>query len=113
MLAVAAVGVALGALRSALGPVFALAAGGVIGCGLAPWLACRGMRTLDRELIERDGPLPRNDPRQRDRATLLAESYVLIWAAWYLAGVVVAAMGVALAYWLRTLALIDWIILPG
>src|SRR4051794_26995323 len=84
MRAVACVGVSLGLLRSRLGEVFALAAGGVVGCGLAPLFACRGMRRLDRELGRQLAGLPRSDPRVLHRATLLAQSYVLIWAGWFL-----------------------------
>jgi hypothetical protein len=94
---VAACGVALGMLRSPLGEVFALMAGGVVGCGLAPLFACRGMRTLDRALGER----PESDPLARHRPRLLAQSYVLIWAAWFFAGVAVAAVGVLLSRMLR------------
>jgi hypothetical protein len=97
---VAACGVALGLLRSPLGEVFALMAGGAVGCGLAPLFACRGMGRLDRALGER----PESDPLARHRARLLAQSYVLIWAAWFFAGVAVAAVGVALSRLLRAAA---------
>jgi hypothetical protein len=90
---VAAWALALGLLRSSLGQVFALMAGGVVGCGLAPLFACRGMRTFDRELGDR----PASDPLVRQRARLLALSYVLIWAAWFLAGVAVAGVGLLLS----------------
>jgi hypothetical protein len=101
MLAVAVVALALGLLRSRLGVVFALGAGGVVGCGLAPMFACRGMRRLDRELAGRVEGLPRSHPRVLGRPTLLAQSYVLIWAAWFLAGVIVAAAGIVLSRLLR------------
>ena len=94
---VAACGVALGLLRSPLGEVFALMAGGVVGCGLAPLFACRGMGTLARELGDR----PETDPMVRRRAQLLAQAYVLIWAAWFFAGVVVAAAGILMSLALR------------
>jgi hypothetical protein len=97
---VAACGAALGLLRSPLGEVFALMAGGVVGCGLAPLFACRGMRRLERALGER----PETDPLARHRARVLAQSYVLIWAAWFFAGVVVAAVGVLLSRMLRAAA---------
>lgn len=90
---VAACAVALGVLRSPLGEVAALAAGGVVGCGLAPYYACRGLRRIEA------GPA-RFAPRDA-RPMMLAESYVLTWAAWFLAGVVVAAGGVAASRWLR------------
>lgn len=93
MLLVLAIGLALGLLRIRWGLIFAVMAGGVIGCGFAPWFACRGMRELDRELARTPSlPTP-------TRALLLAQSYVLIWAAWYFAGVVVALLGVS-AWWL-------------
>jgi hypothetical protein len=101
MLVVAGVGLELGLLRTRLGKVFALMAGGVVGCGLAPLFACRGMRRLDEELRPRLAGLPRNDPRVLRHPTLLAQSYVLIWAGWFLAGTVIAALGLALAHWLQ------------
>ena len=96
MRVVLAIGLALGLLRSPLGPIVALAAGGVIGCGLAPWFACRGMRKLDRELAHAQGDAPPSSPLARHRASLVAQSYVLIWAGWFLAGVAVAALGLLL-----------------
>ena len=96
MLVVLAIGLALGLLRSPLGPIIALAAGGVIGCGLAPRFACRGMRKLDRELAQAQGDAPPSSPLARHRASLVAQSYVLIWACWFLAGVAVAALGLLL-----------------
>lgn len=101
MLAVGACGVVLGLLRGPQGRVFALIAGGVVGCGLSPLFACRGMRKLDRELADRLVGLPRSDPRVLRRPTLLAQAYVLIWFAWFLVGVVVAATGLAVSGWLR------------
>jgi hypothetical protein len=101
MLLVLAIGLALGLLRSPLGPIVALAAGGVIGCGLAPWFACRGMRKLDRELAHARGDAPPSSPQARHRASLVAQSYVLIWAGWFLAGVAVAAIGLLLHHFLR------------
>src|SRR3954469_8420069 len=82
MLLILAVGVALGLLRSSLGEVFALMAGGVVGCGLAPWFACRGMRKLDHELAQTLGDPPPSSPAVHYRALLVAQSYVLIWAGW-------------------------------
>jgi hypothetical protein len=102
MLAVACIGLALGLLRTRIGVVFALMAGGVVGCGLAPLFACRGMRRLDQELKPRLAGLPRSDPRVLRYPTLLAQSYVLIWAGWFLAGIVVAALGIALAHLLQS-----------
>ena len=67
MWVVLAIGLALGLLRSPLGPIIALAAGGVIGCGLAPWFACRGMRKLDRELAQAQGDAPPSSPLARHR----------------------------------------------
>jgi hypothetical protein len=98
---VLAVAVALGVLRSPLGEIAALIAGGVVGCGLAPWFACRGMHSLDRALCRVRGPLSPLDPLARRRASLLAQSYILIWTAWFFAGVVVAATGMVLARCLR------------
>jgi len=101
MLVVTAIGVALGLLRSAHGSVFALGAGCVVGCYLAPAFAHRGMRKLDAELAVRLAGLPRTDPRVRRRPTLVAQAYVLIWFAWFFAGVVVAMIGLAIAHQLR------------
>src|SRR4051794_16287342 len=101
MRAILALGVALGVLRSPVGEIVALMAGGVVGCGLAPWFACRGMRSVDRELSRAQGDLSPLDPTARRRASLVAHSYVLIWAAWFFAGVVVAILGTALARFLR------------
>ena len=101
MRVVLAVGLALGLLRSPLGPIVSLAAGGVIGCGLAPWFACRGMRKLDRELTQAQGDAPPSSPLARHRASIVAQSYVLIWAGWFLAGVAVAALGLLLHHFLR------------
>jgi hypothetical protein len=97
MFAVVSVAVGLGLLRTSHGPVFALGAGCVVGCYLAPAFAHRGMRKLDGELEVRLSGLPRTDPRVRRRPTLLAQAYVLIWFAWFFAGVVVAAMGLLFA----------------
>jgi hypothetical protein len=94
MLLVLAVGVALGLLRIRWGLIFALMAGGVVGCGLAPWYACREMRKLDGRLAREPGLPPRS------RAILVAQSYVLTWAAWYFAGVLVALAGVAVWWFL-------------
>lgn len=101
MLAVLAVGLALGLLKSEIGEIVALAAGGVVGCGLAPWFACRGMRKLDRELARTLGDLSPLDPLSRRRASLVAQSYVLIWAAWFFAGVVVAITALGVSWQLR------------
>src|SRR4051794_11605290 len=101
MMAVLAVGLALGLLRSPLGGIASLAAGGVIGCGLAPRLACRGMRKLDRELAQALGDAPPSSPLTRHRASLVAQSYVLIWAGWFFTGVAVAAVGLLLHHVMR------------
>jgi hypothetical protein len=93
MLLILGVGVALAVLRVRWGIIFALMAGGAVGCGLAPWHACREMRKLD-ETLARNQALP-----TRTRSRLLAESYVLVWAAWYFAGVLVALAGVA-SWWI-------------
>lgn len=93
MLIVLLIGVALGVLRVRWGLIFALMAGGVVGCGLAPWHAVHAMRKLDAELTARP------DLRPRDRALLVAQSYVFVWAAWYFAGILVALAGIA-AWWL-------------
>lgn len=96
MLLIAAVAATLGALRSELGEVFALIAGGVIGCGLAPWFASRGMRRLEADL-ERDRP----ELSSSERASIKAQAYLLILVAWMFAGVVVAAAAILLAGRLR------------
>lgn len=101
MLAVLTAGLALGLLRSEAGDIVALAAGGVVGCGLAPWFACRGMRKLDRELAEAIGDRSPLHPLSRRRASLVAQSYVLIWVAWFLAGVMVAVAALWLSWQLR------------
>jgi hypothetical protein len=101
MRVVLAISLALGLLRSPLGPIVALAAGGVVGCGLAPWFACRGMRKLDRELAHAQGDAHPSSPQARHRASLVAQSYVLIWAGWFLAGVAVAAIGLLVHHLLR------------
>src|SRR4051794_31927574 len=93
MLLILAIAVSLALLRFRWGLIFALMAGGVVGCGLAPWYACREMRKLDGELA-RDRQLA-----TRSRSLLLAQSYVLVWAAWYFAGILVASAG-ALTWWL-------------
>ena len=93
MLMILAIGVSLALLRFRWGLIFALMAGGVVGCGLAPWYACREMRKLDLELA-RDHQLA-----TRTRSLLVAQSYVLVWAAWYFAGILVALAGV-LAWWI-------------
>jgi hypothetical protein len=93
MLLVLVSGFSLALLRIRWGLIFALMAGGVVGCGLAPWYACREMRRLDSEL-SRNQALAAHS-----RAILVAQSYVLVWAAWYFAGVLVALAGAA-AWWL-------------
>jgi hypothetical protein len=93
MLLILLIGVSLGLLRFRWGLIFAIMAGGVIGCGLAPWYACREMQKLEGEL-SRDRAMA-----TRTRSLLVAESYVLVWAAWYFAGVMVALAGIA-AWWL-------------
>ncbi len=93
MLLILAIGLSLGILRIRWGLIFALMAGGVVGCGLAPWFACREMRKLDTELSRR------RELATRTRALLVAQSYVLVWAAWYFAGVLVALAGAA-TWWL-------------
>ncbi len=45
---------------------------------------------------------PPSSPPARHRASLVAQSYVLIWAGWFLAGVAVAALGLLLHHVLRT-----------
>src|SRR3954464_2010408 len=92
MFLILGIGVSLALLRIRWGLIFALMAGGVVGCGLAPWYACREMRKLDLELA-RDPQLA-----TRTRSLLVAQSYVLVWAAWYFAGVLVALAGV-LVWW--------------
>lgn len=92
MLFILLVGVALGLLRVRWGLIFALMAGGVVGCGLAPWHAVHAMRKLDGELSAR------SDLTSRARAVLVAQSYVFVWAAWYFGGVLVALAGIA-AWW--------------
>ena len=92
MLLILVIGVSLGLLRIRWGLIFALMAGGVVGCGLAPWYACREMHKLDAELAG-DRAIA-----TRTRSLLVAQSYVLVWAAWYFAGVLVALAGVA-AWW--------------
>jgi hypothetical protein len=91
MLLVLASALALGVLRIRWGLIFALIAGGVVGCGLAPYHACR-------EMQRQHGALARAGVPTRTRALLVAQSYVLVWAAWYFAGVLVALAGVA-AWW--------------
>jgi hypothetical protein len=93
MLAILLSAVALGLLRIRWGLIFALMAGGVVGCGLAPRQAIRALRKLDGELAGRPGL------DSRTKAVLLAQSYVLVWAAWYFAGVLVAMVGAA-AWWI-------------
>jgi hypothetical protein len=95
MLLVLACAVALALLRIRWGLIFALIAGGVVGCGLAPLYACRAMHKLS-------GKLSRTGTTTRTRSLLVAQSYVLVWAAWYFAGVLVALAGVA-AWWLLRL----------
>jgi hypothetical protein len=95
MLAILAIGVALGLLRLRWGLIFALMAGGVVGCGLSPWHAVRAMRKLDGELAGR------RDLTCRDRSVLVAQSYVFVWAAWYFAGVLVGLCGAAVWWLLR------------
>jgi len=92
MLLILAIGVSLALLRFRWGLIFALMAGGVVGCGVAPWYACREMRKLDAELADRQ-------LATRTRSLLVAQSYVLVWAAWYFAGILVALAGV-LAWWI-------------
>ncbi len=95
MLLVLVTAVALGLLRIRWGLIFALIAGGVVGCGLAPVYACREMR-------RQSGVLSRSGVSTRTRAILVAQSYVLVWAAWYFVGVLVALAGAA-AWWLLRL----------
>jgi len=92
MLLIMMIGISLALLRIRWGLIFALMAGGVIGCGLAPWYACREMHKLDLEL-SRDRAMA-----TRTRSLLVAQSYVLVWTAWYFAGILVALAGVA-AWW--------------
>lgn len=91
MLLVLVCAVALALLRIRWGLIFALIAGGVVGCGLAPFYACRALHKLSSELT-------RTGASSRTRSILTAQSYVLVWAAWYFAGVLVALAGVA-AWW--------------
>ncbi len=91
------IGLILGVLRVRWGIIFAILAGGVVGCGLAPWYACREMWKLSLAL----GRDQRFDARTRAR--LIAQSYVLVWAAWYFAGVLVALVGV-MVWWLMRAA---------
>jgi hypothetical protein len=93
MVLILVIGLSMGLLRIRWGLIFALMAGGVVGCGLAPWYACREMHRLDREL-SRDRLLT-----SRTRSLQVAQSYVLVWAAWYFAGVLVTLTGVG-AWWL-------------
>jgi hypothetical protein len=95
MLLVLAIGLALGLLRIRWGLIFALMAGGVVGCGLAPWFACREMHRLQDSLARK------KDLATSSRAILLAQSYVLVWAAWYFAGVLVSSVGAAVWWFLR------------
>ncbi len=101
MWAVLAIGLALGVLRSPLGPIVSLSVGGVIGFGLAPWFTYRGMRKLDCEPARAQDDAPPSSPLARHHASLVARSYVLIWAGWFLAGVAVAALGLLLHHVLR------------
>src|SRR3954447_2478201 len=96
MLLILAIAVSLALLRFRWGLIFALMAGGVVGCGLAPWYACREMRKLDGELAKDHGLATRT------RSLLVAQSYILVWAAWYFAGVLVALAGV-LTWWVLRL----------
>jgi hypothetical protein len=93
MVVILVIGLSMGLLRIRWGIIFALMAGGVVGCGLAPWYACREMHRLDDEL-SRNRQLD-----TRTRSLQVAKSYVLVWAAWYFAGVLVALTG-AMAWWL-------------
>ena len=93
MVVILVIGLSLGLLRIRWGIIFAVMAGGVVGCGFAPWYACREMHRLESELS-------RN--RQMDirtRSLQVAQSYVLVWAAWYFTGVLVALTG-GTAWWL-------------
>ena len=101
MLLILAIGLALGLLRIRWGLIFALMAGGVVGCGLAPWYACREMHRLQESLARKEGLATRT------RSLLLAQSYVLVWAAWYFAGVLVASAGIAVWWFLRHVALVQ------
>lgn len=92
MLLVLGAAVALAVLRIRWGLIFALIAGGIVGCGLAPVYACREMRRLQRALA-------RSGLSTRTRSLLAAQSYVLVWAAWYFAGVIVALIGVG-GWWI-------------
>ncbi|MGC8638509.1 MAG: hypothetical protein ACP5XB_01380 [Isosphaeraceae bacterium] len=92
MLLVLASAVALALLRIRWGLIFALIAGGIVGCGLAPFYANRAMHKLS-------GELARSGVATRTRSLLVAQSYVLVWAAWYFTGVLVALAGAG-AWWL-------------
>ena len=96
MVLILVIGLSLGLLRIRWGLIFALMAGGVVGCGLAPWHACREMHRLEVELA-RDRQMD-----IRTRSLLVAQSYVLVWAAWYFAGVLVALTGATVWWLLRT-----------
>ena len=95
MVVILIIGLSMGLLRIRWGIIFALMAGGVVGCGLAPWYACREMHRLQDSLARQEGLATRT------RALLLAQSYVLVWAAWYFAGVLVASAGIAVWWFLR------------
>ena len=95
MVLILVIGLSLGLLRIRWGIILAVIAGGVVGCGLAPWYACREMHKLESELS-------RKDLAFRTRSLLVAQSYVLVWATWYFAGVLVALTGVT-AWWLMRL----------
>jgi hypothetical protein len=96
MLLVLAVSVSLTLLRVRWGLIFAVMAGGVVGCGLAPWHACRQMRKFEGELDSRE------HLTTSTRSVLVAQSFFLVWSAWYFAGVMVALGGVAI-WWLLNL----------
>ncbi len=99
---VAVVAISLGLLRSELGEIWALIAAGIIGCGLAPWLALRGMREIEREqptkITNHQGARP--NPTM-PRVSHLAQAFLWIWTAWFSAGVVLGILGVVAARALR------------
>ena len=100
---VALTAITLGLLRSELGEVFALITGGLIGCGLAPWLALRGMKRVEAVLAPKSSaPAHRlSHSRTPFKISRVAQTFLLIFWAWFAVAVFVGVIGVTLARLLR------------
>jgi len=97
MLAVAAASVLLGLLRTAAGPIASIATGAILMGFVAPAMAHRSARRLDRRLVARGAEVPRTD---RHVIRVMGRAAV-VWLAWFAGGYLVAVLGVLTSLRLR------------